>query len=166
MCDQEKVFVQRIRSGVGVLGPAFRFGKLRIGRNPRDRRLVFLAFARIDNDDRTGRVAMMRHGRGDDLVRAGNGPRFAGRTWISCIIAVHVCRGRAIGPGDPQALEERIVAIDVIPSRVDDPPVVQETGLPLGGFAKGDTADVRAVAVGTVQHKVGEVAVTVLAPHV
>ena len=63
----------------------------------------------------------------------------------------------------PEALEDRIVAVDVIPAGVDDASVVQHAGVPLVGLVERELADVRPVGVGPVEHVGRHVAAAVAA---
>ena len=119
---------------------------------------VVVRDARVDEHQRAEGLAVVRRGRGDELVRAGNRPRtsssMSGRSWRGAKLPCTARGVAAVERRDPGQVGRAAVAVDVVPARVDDPAVVGHAGVPLVGLVEAEAADVAAVG-GHVVQRVG-----------
>ena len=93
---QKIFFGQRIRIGIIMLGPALRLGEANLGRQPRQRRLLFQASRAVQQTEGSPGDGMVRR-RGEDQFRgAGDGARLKHRLRFNGVIAINQLRIRAV----------------------------------------------------------------------
>ena len=102
-----------------MLRAAFAFGEALFRRDARNwLRPVFAEF-RIDMDDGSSRVGMVCHRRRNDFIRARNQPRLRDHVWVARVVAVEMGRARTVRTHRPKTLVNRVMTVDVVPTRVD-----------------------------------------------
>ena len=143
--DQIMFLRQRKRIGVVRLGLAFRFRERHLRRQSRQRRSVVRAVTRVQQHQAPGGDRMVARGGEDQSPRTGNRPGLEETVRIARVVAVHRLHARAVRERRPQAHVVLAVAIDVIPARVEDPPLVVHAGCPLEHLERRDRPQVAAL---------------------
>ena len=129
----------------------FGLGKRDLGRDPRDGRLAVARDRGIDDGDRARRDRVVRRGREDDLLRAGDRLDLERAVRRRRGVAPDGLRIGAVGPRGPEVLVRHRVAVDVVPPGVEDQPALRHRGEPLVRVVERERAEVPAVGVHAVQ---------------
>ena len=146
---------QRPGMRVVVIRPALGFRKTDFGRQPGQRPFELVAPSAVQQDERTAGDRMMG-GRGENqLRRIGDRPRLEHRLRPGGVVAVHQLPVGSVRVGRPEAEEISVEAVDVVPPRVQNPPVAGHRRQPLEILEGGNRAQIAAVGVHAVQREHG-----------
>ncbi len=112
----------------------------------------------VDQQDRAdGKRVMHRTGRHEHVVRPGHGTTMNQHGRIHMLIAIDLLRTAAIRPHGPQRLHGNHSFVDILPPRIENPSVLHDARRRLAQRVFGQTSQIPAVSVDSIQHVDAEI---------
>ena len=146
--DQEAVLRKRPGAMEITRRPARRLGEANLRREAFDGVQGILArpgvegrAPRIQQDQRSAHVGMVRSGHKEDLARTGNRMGLIAGVDPGGVIAEEARAPGTVRVREPQPVEVGCRPVHIVPPGVDDLPVVRDERMPLVGFVKGQAND-------------------------
>ena len=133
--------VRRTRQGDAVPQRDFRLREANVRRKAGDRRRAVDPLGGVEQDHRPAAHAMVRSGDRNDLLRARNRAGFPNAVRGERVVAEVDPHVRPVRADRPEVLIEDGVAVDVVPARVENPPVIQDRRIPFVRFVERDRID-------------------------
>ena len=165
--DEEEVLAQRVGLPVIVgrtVGSDLRLGEELVGGNAADRRHrvvpdVVVLNHRVEQNDRAEVLGVVPARRADEQIGVGDllkgGLEVRARGLVLGVVPLNRARVATVGESDPRMVRLVEPAIDVVPARVDDHPVLVDGRGPLVRLVNAEGDDIASVGVHRVQGVAG-----------